>query len=91
MKEFSISSRGKGFLHCILWEPDEPARGIVQIVHGIAEYAARYDSFARFLNQSGFLVVAEDHMGHGGSLAPGAPRVVSMAAGKRRWTTSILF
>lgn len=73
MKEFSISSRGKGFLHCILWEPDEPARGIVQIVHGIAEYAARYDSFARFLNQSGFLVVAEDHMGHGGSLAPGAP------------------
>lgn len=73
MKEFSIPSRGKGFLHCISWEPDGPVRGIVQIVHGIAEYAARYDEFARFLNQSGFLVVAEDHMGHGGSLAPGSP------------------
>lgn len=37
------------------------------------EYVARYDSFARFLNRQGFLVVGEDHMGHGGSLAPGDP------------------
>ncbi|MFR0733434.1 MAG: serine aminopeptidase domain-containing protein [Oscillospiraceae bacterium] len=52
--------------------PGQP-RAVVQLVHGIAEYVARYDSFARFLNRQGFLVVGEDHMGHGGSLAPGDP------------------
>ncbi len=43
-------------------------RGVVQIVHGIAEYVERYDEFARYLNGLGYLVVAEDHMGHGGSV-----------------------
>lgn len=40
----------------------------MQIVHGIAEYARRYDPFARYLTARGFLVVAEDHMGHGQSV-----------------------
>lgn len=39
--------------------------GIVQIIHGIAEHAARYENFALYLNRLGYLVVAEDHMGHG--------------------------
>ena len=41
---------------------------MVQIVHGIAEFVERYDAFARYLNDLGFLVVAEDHMGHGQSI-----------------------
>lgn len=39
--------------------------GLVQISHGLAEHAARYDRFARALNAAGFLVQAVDHRGHG--------------------------
>lgn len=43
---------------------DQP-KGIVQIVHGMAEHAARYEAFAAYLNAHGYLVVADDHRGHG--------------------------
>lgn len=46
------------------WAVDSP-RAIVQIVHGMAEHAGRYDAFAKFLNERGFFVVADDHRGHG--------------------------
>jgi alpha-beta hydrolase superfamily lysophospholipase len=39
--------------------------GSVQIAHGLAEHAARYDRLARALNEAGFLVFATDHRGHG--------------------------
>ena len=68
MTEFHLPSHGKGRIHCVQWAPQGRPRAVVQIVHGIAEYVARYDSFARFLNQQGYLVVGEDHMGHGLSL-----------------------
>lgn len=47
------------------WQPQGSPRGILQIVHGISEHSGRYDRFARFLAEQGFLVVAEDHLGHG--------------------------
>ncbi len=47
------------------WLEAESPKGVVQIVHGMTEHAARYTAFARFLNEYGFLVVADDHRGHG--------------------------
>ena len=47
------------------WLAAENPKGVVQIVHGMAEHAARYDGFARFLNEHGYLVIADDHRGHG--------------------------
>ena len=41
---------------------------VLQIVHGVAEHVQRYDHFAEFMASHGFLVVAQDHMGHGGSI-----------------------
>ena len=41
------------------------ARGVVQIAHGLAEHAARYDRFATALNDAGYVVFATDHRGHG--------------------------
>jgi alpha-beta hydrolase superfamily lysophospholipase len=38
------------------------------LVHGIAEHVERYDDYASWLNEKGFLVVAQDHMGHGKSI-----------------------
>lgn len=45
----------------------EKPKGIVQIVHGMAEYIDRYDDLARYLVERGFVVCAEDHIGHGKS------------------------
>lgn len=66
--DFYFPSHGKGMIHGCRWEPEGKPRAVLQIVHGVAEYAARYDAFACFMAQQGFLVVAEDHMGHGGSI-----------------------
>lgn len=67
MRDIYYPSCGKGTIHACCWEPDGNIKGVVQIVHGIAEYAQRYEEFALYLNRLGFLVVAEDHMGHGRS------------------------
>lgn len=51
------------------WSPDKDIKGIVQIAHGMAERAIRYDYFARALVKEGFVVYANDHRGHGESAA----------------------
>ncbi len=40
-------------------------RGTVQIAHGLAEHAARYERFAAALNAVGLIAFATDHRGHG--------------------------
>jgi alpha-beta hydrolase superfamily lysophospholipase len=45
--------------------PDAPSKAVVQIVHGLAEHAARYDRLAKALTQAGYAVYASDHRGHG--------------------------
>ena len=80
MSVFSVyyfpSSDGKTLIHVNQWTPaSRPIRGVVQISHGVAEYAARYDPFARFLCAAGFLCVANDHLGHGLSRIEGQPPV----------------
>lgn len=47
------------------WIPEETPRGIVQLVHGMAEHIDRYDQVASFLCGRGFLVVGHNHLGHG--------------------------
>lgn len=70
-EEFYYDSRdGKSRLHAVRWMPENPDSivGVVQIVHGMAEYAARYEEFAFFLTERGFVVTGEDHLGHGKSV-----------------------
>lgn len=52
-----------------LWLPDAAPRALVQIAHGAAEHARRYDRFARFLARHGYAVLATDHRGHGQTAA----------------------
>ena len=70
--DFWFDSCGKGKIHCCRWTPKEEPKAVLQIVHGIAEYIERYDDFANYLTEHGFVVVAEDHMGHGQSDGGGA-------------------
>ncbi len=52
----------------MLWQPEGEARGVVQLIHGICEYALRYEPFAAFLTSQGFAVCGSDHLGHGQSV-----------------------
>ncbi|XP_034027650.1 monoglyceride lipase isoform X2 [Thalassophryne amazonica] len=54
-------------LFCRYWEPDEPPRALVLIVHGAGEHCGPYDELARRLKQLSLLVFAHDHVGHGQS------------------------
>lgn len=70
-KEFYLDSLGAGKIRCKIWLPDGEPKGVVQLIHGIAEHIDRYDDFAHYLNKAGFVVTAEDHMGHGKSASQG--------------------
>lgn len=47
------------------WEPDTPAKAVLQIVHGMAEHAGRYARVAEQLTLAGYAVYAGDCRGHG--------------------------
>lgn len=47
------------------WDEVKEPKGVVKIAHGMAEHSARYDEFAQFLNSNGYIVVMNDHRGHG--------------------------
>lgn len=69
--DFYYPSSGGGMIHGCRWEPKDAPVAVLQIVHGVAEHVYRYDEFANFLAEQGILVVAADHMGHGGSVGNG--------------------
>lgn len=72
-EEFYFDSRsGVDRIHAVRYTPEDGVvKCVVQIVHGMAEYMERYEEFARFLTQQGFLVVGEDHLGHGKTVTEG--------------------
>lgn len=62
--------------------PSGPARGIVQILHGMAEHAARYDALAADLAEAGYVVVTHDQRGHGRT----APHSLGHLADRDGWS-----
>lgn len=50
---------------------DGKPRAILQVVHGMAECMDNYEELAEFFTGKGFLVVGEDHLGHGRTAAHG--------------------
>lgn len=64
---FTFKTKDGLDIHTVRWLPDEDTdvRAVVQIAHGMAEHAARYDRFAQALCDAGFAVYANDHRGHG--------------------------
>lgn len=66
----TLSSDDHSWLRVMVWLPpaDYTRRGVVQLVHGMAEHIERYDDFACFLAGLGYLVFGHDHIGHGKSV-----------------------
>ena len=67
LEDFMLKDKGNLEIFVYKWLPDKDVevRGVVTIAHGMAETAARYEGFARALTDSGFIVYANDHRGHG--------------------------
>lgn len=56
-------------IHGVQWIPQKgEIKGILQLVHGMTEHIERYDDFARYMAEKGFVVVGNDHLGHGKSV-----------------------
>lgn len=52
-------------IHIVKFSPDTPPIGHVHLLHGMVEHIGRYDDFATFLMNKGFVVTGHDHRGHG--------------------------
>jgi len=79
-------------IHYYIWRSAKPI-GVVQIAHGLGEYAGRYEYLAQELVNAGYSVYADDHRGHGltgleqhggvhtqlGKLGPGGLRATTAA------------
>lgn len=73
-EEFYFDSRdGKSKIHAVRYRPEDTGqvRCVLQVVHGMAEYAERYEEFAAYLVERGFVVTGDDHLGHGKSVGQG--------------------
>ena len=51
-------------IHYYVWAAKQP-KAVVQLAHGLGEYASRYETLAQFLVAAGISVYANDHRGHG--------------------------
>lgn len=67
--EFHFRSVGDACdIRAVRYEPETEVKAILQIAHGMVEFIDRYENFAQFLCDHGFLVTGNDHIGHGGSV-----------------------
>lgn len=51
--------------HLYRWRPEGPVRGVLQVIHGMAEHGGRYARLAQALTAQGYAVYAQDLPGHG--------------------------
>jgi alpha-beta hydrolase superfamily lysophospholipase len=51
-------------IHYYTWVAAKP-KGVLQLAHGLGEYATRYEGLAQALVKAGYSVYADDHRGHG--------------------------
>lgn len=69
-REFTFASGdGRTKIHAVEWRPEKgEVCGVLQIFHGMVEFIERYEETAEYLTEKGFVVVGNDHLGHGTSI-----------------------
>jgi alpha-beta hydrolase superfamily lysophospholipase len=63
--EFWFTSEDGLQIACSRWQSRGPARGVIQIAHGLGEHIGRYLVLIAVLQEAGLVVYANDHRGHG--------------------------
>lgn len=82
---FYPSADGKTQIHTVEWSPDTKPVAILQIAHGVTEYILRYEELAKYLTEKGFVVIGNDHLGHGGSVAKDSKPMYFGPKGSWNW------
>ncbi|MDR2758745.1 MAG: lysophospholipase [Spirochaetaceae bacterium] len=66
LKELEFASfNERDTIKAWIYTPIRKPRGIVQVVHGFGDHSRRYFHLILELNEAGFVVCADDHVGHG--------------------------
>lgn len=75
-ESFFFDSRdGKSKIFAVRYTPEgDNVVGILQIIHGMAEHIERYEEFARFMTDNGFVLTGACHLGHGKSVGENGKR-----------------
>ena len=66
-------------------------RAVLVLSHGVSEHILRYEPLAAYLTEWGFAVAGHDHLGHGLSVAAGAPRLYFGPRGSWDWAVQDLY
>lgn len=67
MREGYIKSFDNAKIYRYAWDEVKKPKGVVLILHDMSEHAKRYEDFASFLNNNGYIVYANDLRAHGKS------------------------
>ena len=59
------SHNGRDAIQAWAYEPVGTPTAVVQIIHGLGEHSRRYLHMISALLDAGFVVIADDHAGHG--------------------------
>lgn len=59
------SANGRDTIKAWSYSPLGEPKGVVQIIHGYGEHSRRYLHMINKFNQAGYVVFADDHLGHG--------------------------
>jgi alpha-beta hydrolase superfamily lysophospholipase len=86
-KTFTMKGKDGAKIFVYSWLPDSKPVAAVQISHGMAEHAARYERFAGALTEAGFAVYAPDQRGHGRTA--GSLEAVGWIAEKDGWDLAV--
>lgn len=88
---YYLSADGKTQIHAVEWIPDEKPKAILQIAHGVTEYILRYEQFAEYLVKKGIMVVGNDHLGHGKSIAKDSEPMYFGPIGSWKWAVEDMY
>jgi alpha-beta hydrolase superfamily lysophospholipase len=86
---FSYTAPDGAKIFVYLWLPDSQSdvKAVVQIAHGMAEHAGRYERFAKTLVEAGYAVYSSDLRGHGKTV--GSLDKLGHFADEKGWETVV--
>lgn len=68
MEEFTITSNYDGLILGVSMKVPKNPKGIIQLVHGMAEHRKRYYDVMKYFYHQGYITIIHDHRGHGNSV-----------------------
>lgn len=85
------SADKKTKIHAVAWCPEEEPKAILQIAHGVTEHILCYEEMAEYFTKRGMMLVGNDHLGHGTSIAEGAKAMYFGPQGSWDWVVQDIY